>query len=158
MKHATACLMMLALTIPTVLFAEGHKMNDQNTEVLKTIETMTTAFQLGQIDAVMQSYEPTATVVFEPASPLSDPAQLREMFKGMSALKPKFSYDAEHEVIVSGDIALHIAPWAMTAKTPEGQPIEQSGLSVAILRRQSDGSWKMVIDNPHGSRLIANKT
>jgi len=43
-----------------------------------------------------------------------------------------------------------IAPWSMAGTTSDGQEIQQSGLSVAVLRRQADGGWKMVIDNPHG--------
>ncbi|MES0883117.1 helix-turn-helix domain-containing protein [Roseibium sp. SCP14] len=38
---------------------------------------------------------------------------------------------------------------------PEGNSIKGEGLSIAVLRRQADGSWKMVIDNPHGSRLLS---
>jgi ketosteroid isomerase-like protein len=34
----------------------------------------------------------------------------------------------------------------MTARTQDGREIVQSVLSVAVLRRQADGSWK-VIDN-----------
>lgn len=75
------------------------------------------------------------------------------MFAGMAAANPEFVY-AGHDVIVSGDIAMHIAPWEMTATTPDGQEIAQSGLSVAVLRKQADGGWKMVIDNPHGGQLL----
>ena len=65
-----------------------------------------------------------------------------------------FDYPSGHEVIVNGDIAIHIAPWSMTGRTPDGQDLAQSGLSVAVMRRQADGSWRMVIDNPHGGRLL----
>jgi len=90
----------------------------------------------------------------EPEAPVSDAAQLEQMFAGMAAMGPEFTYPAGHEVIVSGDIAVHIAPWTMTAQSPDGQTVEQSGLSVAVLRKQPDGGWKMVIDNPHGGRLL----
>ncbi len=63
---------------------------------------------------------------------------------------------AGHEVIVNGDTALHIAPWSMSGTGPNGAAVEQSGLSVAVLRRQADGGWKMVIDNPHGQMLLEN--
>jgi ketosteroid isomerase-like protein len=44
----------------------------------------------------------------------------------------------------------------MTATDPiTGNPIEQAGLSLAVFRRQADGKWLMVIDNPHGSVLLA---
>ena len=130
-------------------------MTKDQQDILTAIETMTAGFQAGDMATVMQSYEAAATVVFEPEAPVSDAAQLEQMFAGMAAMGPEFTYPAGHEVIVSGDIAVHIAPWKMTAQNLDGQSVEQSGLSVAVLRKQPDGRWKMVIDNPHGGRLLA---
>ena len=155
MKHAFAWLMALALSLPQMSTAEGNDMTKDQQDVLAAIETMTTSFQAAEIARVMDSYEPGATVVFEPDAPINDAAILEQMFSGMAALNPVFEYPAGHEVIVSGDIAVHISPWSMTAKSPDGQAIAQSGLSVAVLRKQPDGGWKMVIDNPHGGRLLA---
>lgn len=130
-------------------------MTQDQQDVLAVIQNMTDSFQDGDIAEVMASYENQATVVFEPDAPISDATQLEQMFSSMAAVNPVFNYDAGHEVIVNGDIAVHIAPWAMTGLTPDGQELAQSGLSIAVLRRQADGNWKMVIDNPHGGRLLA---
>jgi ketosteroid isomerase-like protein len=157
MKHAFAWPMALALTtafLTTNLHAEGNKMTRDQTDVQNAIEAMTSAFQRGEIDQVMSQYEVEATVVFEPAAPMSDRDAITEMFTGMAAINPTFTYSG-HEVIVNGDIAIHTAPWVMEGKMPDGQVIKQSGLSVAVLRKQADGKWLMVIDNPHGSRLLA---
>lgn len=135
------------------LAKEQSKMKPEESAVLNVITTMTNAFQKGDYDAVMGTYEKNASVAFEPGKPISDAAVIRQMFEGFGAMKPEFSY-AGHEVIVEGDIAVHFAPWTMTGTGPDGSTVEQSGLSVAVLRKQADGSWRMVIDNPHGSRLI----
>ena len=62
-----------------------------------------------------------------------------------------------HEVISAGDIALHLTPWKMTGVAPDGSPINGAGLSVAVLRRQPDGKWLMVIDNPFGDAILHAK-
>lgn len=155
MKHTIVWLTALALIMPQISTAKGIKMSQDEQNALAAIETMTTAFQNKDLSGVMASYESPATIVFEPGVPVSDPAQIEQMFGGMALIDPVFEYPAGHEVIVNGDIAMHIAPWSMTGKTPDGQSIAQSGLSVAVLRRQSDGSWKMVIDNPHGGQLLS---
>jgi ketosteroid isomerase-like protein len=154
MKHAFAWLMALALATPQISTAEGQNMTQDQQDTLTAIQEMTDAFQNKDFARVMASYEIQATVVFEPDAPISDRQQIEQMFNGMAMVNPVFDYLAGHEVIVNGDIALHIAPWKMTGRTPDGQDIAQSGLSIAILRKQADGSWKMVIDNPHGARLL----
>ena len=132
---------------------KNKKMTPEQQEVLNAVKKMTKAFEEKDIDTVMLSYEANATVVFEPGQPISDNDTIRKMFIEMSAISPKFTYSG-HEVIVTGDIATHIAPWQMQATTPDGTAIKQSGLSVAILRKQKNNSWLMVIDNPHGQNLL----
>ena len=154
MKRALAWTMALALFMPQFSTAEGQNMTQESKEVLASVHAMTSSFQSGDIPGVMATYEPGATVVFEPGAPVSDANLLQQMFEGMAQVNPVFEYNFGHEVVVSGDLAMHIAPWSMTGMAPDGQRISQSGLSVSVLRRQTDGSWKLVIDNPHGGRLL----
>lgn len=130
---------------------------DAANAVSAAVLAMTRAFEAGQIDRVLSSYEADAVVVFEPGAPAQGNAALRAGFQAMSALAPKFSYRG-HEVYVAGDIALHISPWTMQALMGERSAFEEHGLSVAVFRRQNNGSWKMLIDHPDGARLLGKPT
>ncbi|MHA7774976.1 YybH family protein [Roseibium sp. M-1] len=148
----TAGAALLAMTHSSL--AEGDRtMSAEEQNVVALIEKMTDSFEKGDIDTVMQTYESSQSIAFEPGQPVSDAAQSRDLFHQFRSVSPKFTYSG-HEVIVEGDLAVHIAPWTMTGTDPEGKAIAGEGLSIAVLRRQPDGSWKMVIDNPHGSRLL----
>lgn len=155
-KQSNFLMVLLICMTSFTLNAQTRKtvmMTVEQQNVLSLVSKMTTAFENKDIDGVMACYEPQAVVVFEPEQPVSNPNLLREMFTGMSMVNPVFSYSG-HEVFVAGDIATHIAPWDMTGTAPDGTEIKQSGLSVAILRKQEDGGWLMVIDNPHGQFLM----
>ncbi len=152
-------LILVAMSVftPVIVHSkEGKPMNEDQKNVLAAVKNMTAAFHNRDIEGVMASYENNATIVFEPEAPISDSAVLREMFLGAFKMSPHFDYSG-HEVIVAGDIAVHFAPWTMEGNTPEGELIKQSGLSVAVLRKQADGRWLIVIDNPHGQRLMENR-
>lgn len=129
---------------------------DTKTRVLSTIEAMTSAFHQGDIEGIMRTYEPVAVVVGQPGAPVQGDGPLRAMFAGFISAKAHFTFDG-HEVIVAGDIALHLTPWKMTGVAPDGSPINGSGLSVAVLRRQPDDKWLMVIDNPFGDAVLHTK-
>ncbi|MDW3646067.1 MAG: DUF4440 domain-containing protein [Bacteroidia bacterium] len=129
------------------------QIEQEQAAVLKAVKQMTHAFHQKDLKAVMNSYEDQALVVFEPESPITDKALLEQMFQGAFSLNPKFTYSG-HEVFVNGDIAVHIAPWTMKGKAPDGSKVEQSGLSIAVLRKQKDGKWLMVFDDPHGQFLM----
>lgn len=127
-------------------------MNQQAT-ILSTIDAMTNAFHKGDIDGIMQTYEPGAVVVGEPGTPVSGTPALRAMFAGFIAAKAQFTF-LGHEVIQAEDIALHLTPWRMAGVAPDGTAVAASGLSVAVLRRQPDGRWLMIIDDPYGDALL----
>lgn len=127
-------------------------MNDER-DVLTTIETMTAAFAAGDVDRIMTTYAPEAVVVGEPGKPVTEHRALREMFKAFAASGIAFTYGG-HEVVVAGDTALHLMKWAM----PGAEGDEASALSVAVLRRQPDGGWKMVIDHPFGDGVMKVKS
>lgn len=131
-------------------------MNTDQTKVINTINKMGSDYNSRDIDAVMKAYESSAVVLFEPGNPVSGPATIKAAFQGSLAINPHFTF-GKHEVSIAGDIALHLTPWTMTGKTPDGHSISQSGLSVAVLRKQTDGEWLMVIDNPHGQALLATQ-
>ena len=134
---------------------QQHSERSAETAVVDAVQQMTRAFESGDIEHVMRAYADGAVIAFEPGKPVADRPTIREVFKQWFALKPHFDY-AGHEVFVSGDLALHVAPWHMTGTAADGSPIEQTGLTVAVLRRV-DGRWLLAIDNPHGGRRLNSR-
>lgn len=121
--------------------------------VMKTIMKMTSSFENKDIDGVMSTYESNSTIVFEPGVAVTNRAEQRELFMGFIAMRPEFTY-GDHEVFVNGDIAIHLTPWNMVGKTPDGSELNIGGLSIAVLRKQRNGEWLMVFDDPYGSHLL----
>jgi ketosteroid isomerase-like protein len=72
------------------------------------------------------------------------------MFASYVAAGVAFTYGA-HEVVIAGDTALHLMKW--TSPRPDGGDV--GALSIAVLRRQPDSRWKMVIDHPFGDAVMA---
>lgn len=128
--------------------AQEIQMTDES-KILSTINRMTSAFSARDIETIMSTYAPNAVVVGEPDKPVTGDAALRAMFAAFIQTGVAFTYGA-HEVVVAGDSALHLMKWS--APGPDGKAI--NALSVAVLRRQSDGNWLMVIDHPFGDGVM----
>jgi uncharacterized protein (TIGR02246 family) len=136
-----------------------HAQSDQGTkpmdhsEIQKTIDTNNAAVVAKDMDAILTTYEPNALMQAQPGMNAIGTEALRGAFQYFLALSPKITV-TNSEILQTGDIALHSYTWNMTGKAPDGSPVEQSGLSVNVLRKQANGRWLMVIDNPFGDRLI----
>jgi len=125
---------------------------DNSKAVIDVVMAMSEAMHAGNLESVLKYYEPNATLVALPGVTVTG-AKLKEAMQGFVSMKPKFNMP-KHEVIESGDTALHIAPWTMDSADPSsGEQVKQEGLSVAVLRRQKDGRWLILIDNPFGEYI-----
>jgi ketosteroid isomerase-like protein len=38
--------------------------------------------------------------------------------------------------------------WRMSARRPDGQLVEASGKAIEVVRRQPDGTWRFILDDP----------
>jgi ketosteroid isomerase-like protein len=54
-------------------------------------------------------------------------------------------------VLEANDLALVAGVWTFKGTGPDGAPVTLEGHNADLLRRQADGSWRFVIDNPWGT-------
>jgi len=107
-------------------------------------------FVAGNLDALVALYEPDAALVAQPGEVVIGTEAIREDLGGLLAMRPTFNLEGR-KVLQTGDIALSFADWTLVGTSPDGEPIELAGHTSDVLRRQPDGTWRFVIDNPWGS-------
>jgi uncharacterized protein (TIGR02246 family) len=105
------------------------------------------AMNAGDIDAFVELHEPDAkTIVPTDGSVASGRASIRRAVEPVFALRPRI----ENEVvgILEGDgVALIHTRWALTASERDGQVVELGGAGTIVVRRQSDGVWRIALEN-----------
>jgi ketosteroid isomerase-like protein len=104
------------------------------------------AFNDGDVDALIGLYEPDARMVRDDGSVAVGLDEIRAVWADLVALGGRVRMVTRYAV-ESGDIALLSNEWTLEL---EGNPVA-SGATAEIARRQDDGTWRYVIDNPFGS-------
>jgi uncharacterized protein (TIGR02246 family) len=105
------------------------------------------ALHSGDLDALVALYEPQACLTPEPGQVVTGTQAIREALSNFLATKPKLTLETK-TVNQSSDIALIISNWHLTGTGRDGNPMDMRGQAVAVSRRQPDGNWLLVIDNP----------
>jgi uncharacterized protein (TIGR02246 family) len=107
----------------------------------------------GDAPALITLYEDNA--VFEPqfGVVLRGLDEIRPALTDLAALRPHIEYTGEPDVVIVDDIAVVSNSWTMTAELPDGSTHREGGVSADVLRRQPDGSWLVLIDQPRGANL-----
>jgi uncharacterized protein (TIGR02246 family) len=104
----------------------------------------------GNVEAAVALYEPTATFVAEPGKPVTGHAAIREVMTAMMAGKPRVEMKVPI-VTVSGELALLVSDYTVTSIGADGKETKASGRGTEVVRRQPDGTWLFIIDNPTGT-------
>jgi uncharacterized protein (TIGR02246 family) len=115
----------------------------------EVIEQFSRAMAEQDLGSAMELYEPDAVFSREPGRPVSGLASIEEALAGLLALRPTLTGVIEG-VLKSNDIALVRNRWRLTGTGPAGEAVEMSGTSADVMRRKSDGSWRIAIDDPWG--------
>ena len=108
------------------------------------------AVNAGDVDSAVRCYEPGATLVSERGTTAIGTKAIREVLLGFMAIKPKMTIEVPL-VIESGDTALLHAKWTTVGTDADGNRVDFAGQSTEVVRRQADGTWLFVIDNPFGA-------
>jgi ketosteroid isomerase-like protein len=92
-------------------------------------------------EGVAALYEEGAVLAYPPGSTTVGRAAIQELWSRVLAGGPTFVLETPLPTLVSGDLALTSTP-----------PRDDAGARAQVARRQSDGSWLRVLDQPEFRR------
>jgi len=90
----------------------------------------------GDVEGIVALYEPEAVLALPPGRLAAGHEEIRKVYAELLADKPSFGSAGQRLAIRNGDLAL------TSTRLPGG------GATVEVARRQPDGSWRWVIDQP----------
>ena len=112
------------------------------------------ALEQGDLDAAVAMYESNATFVVSTDQMVTGQAAIREVMQGFIAAKATFNVEAVTAVPSSdGSVAVTRVKGSSTSPGPDGQPVTTPLHSVEVVRKQPDGTWLFIIDDPSGEGL-----
>ena len=122
---------------------------------LDTVNDLIRAINVGDLAAAVELYEPEAILVAQPGQLARGRAQVREALAGFVAMRATLTSEVQ-QVLEADSLALYLARWSLRGTNSGGDPVVLRGESTDILRRQADGRWLIVIDDPWGTQLLAS--
>jgi uncharacterized protein (TIGR02246 family) len=120
------------------------------------VELLDQAFNQGDIETALSFYEDAAVIVAEPSRTIRGKTELRTFFEsvmhsGASAKQLKT------RVLEADGVALFLSRWTLTSKGAEENAEPRTFVATTVFRKQPDGSWRILIDNPIGPLLLESE-
>ena len=116
----------------------------------QVLATIVTGINSGDLDSLMPLYESEAAFATEPGSLAPGAAGIRAALSGFISMQGELDLQVTR-VLEAGDLALVIGVWSFDGTGPDGEPVHLEANNADVLRRQPDGTWRFVIDNPWGT-------
>jgi uncharacterized protein (TIGR02246 family) len=113
------------------------------------LQRIAETFSAHDVEGAVELYEPNATLVAQPGQVVTGTEAIREVLSGLLGMRPRFDLKVS-KAFQADDTALIFSDWTLSATDPDGNAVEMAGQGSDVARRQADGSWLMMIDNPWG--------
>jgi uncharacterized protein (TIGR02246 family) len=108
------------------------------------------ALNAADLDATIACFEPRACFKSKSGRIARGAAELREVYRITFAGKPRMEFTIRKVIPAGDDLALVVVEWRSKAVSAAGEVRQLAATAADILRRQPDGAWKFVLDNPYG--------
>jgi ketosteroid isomerase-like protein len=109
-------------------------------------KTLADAFNTGDVNTVLNMYDFNGIIVPEPDKPVSGKEKFSEAIKAILSIKGKMEIKTVY-CLQTGDLAVGRSEWNIT----DGKEVKVSAKGIEVMKRQSDGGWKIVIDHAFGA-------
>ncbi|MDN5287842.1 MAG: hypothetical protein JWR38_4116 [Mucilaginibacter sp.] len=108
--------------------------------------TLAAAFNTGDVATVMNMYDVTGIIVPEPGKPVSGKEQFEEAIKAILSIPGKMEIKTVY-CLQTGNIAVGRSEWNIT----DGNDVKISAKGIEVMKQQTDGTWKIIIDQAFGA-------
>ncbi len=122
-------------------------MNTDEQAIRNLIDTWLRATRQGDVDTVLDLMTPDVVFLVAGQPAIHGRAAFEQGLRGMLSTHAIESHSEIEEIEVAGDIAWCRTRLSVTVTSKHGNtPMQRSGHTLSILRKQEDGKWRLARD------------
>jgi uncharacterized protein (TIGR02246 family) len=103
----------------------------------------------GDLESAVALYDLDATFVAKSGDTVVGRDAIRGVLSGLIVGKARL-HGTVVRAVTAGDVAVLYTDWQGTLTGPSGEAAKEDTRAIEVLRRQPDGTWLLVVGDPHG--------
>ena len=116
----------------------------------QVLDAIVAGINTGDLESLLPLYEAEAAFAGQPGELAHGAPGVSEALSGFIAMNGTLDLRVTR-VLEVDDLALVVGVWSFDGTGPDGEPVHLEAQNADVLRRQADGTWRFVIDNPWGT-------
>ena len=119
---------------------------NRTTNALDVHKNLAAAYNTGDLKTVLSMYDTNGVIVAEPNNPVGGKEKFEAAVKAILSIKGKMEIKTVY-CLEAEDVAVGRSEWSIR----DGNETKVAAKGIELLKRQSDGTWKVVIDHAFGA-------
>jgi len=107
----------------------------------------------GDVEGALDCFDDEAIYVTGIGTFVTGKENIRKALEQVCGLKPDLQAQRSTGFTVD-NISSWVDEWTMKATLPDGTKLEMRGTSSDILKKQLNGNWAYLVDNPYGAKYL----
>lgn len=107
----------------------------------------------GDLQGVLSCFGEDAIYIERDGQEITGLQNIEKSMAHLCTWKPEIT-GGKHKVTIVGDIAIWIDKYSLKATMPDGNPIEMSGVTSCIMKKNDEGIWLWLMDNPFAGEIF----
>lgn len=105
------------------------------------------------VAGAMTCFDPQGVFINRDGKEIRELIQIEKAIEHLSASGPEIK-GANPHVTTIGALSLWLDEWEMTGKAPDGHMMKMNGHTTCLMKRNKEGIWLWLIDNPFGAAVL----
>lgn len=107
----------------------------------------------GNLDGALSCFDQEAIYIERDGEEISGLENIKKPLEHLCNWKPDIQGNKQKLTIV-GDLAIWVDQWMLKAFSPDGTPIEMKGATTCMMKKNQEGIWLWLVDNPFAGHLF----
>ena len=107
----------------------------------------------GDVEGALSCFDAEAVYIPTLGNVVKGTAEIRKELEMLCGMKPNLQAKRSM-AFEAGDLASWVDEWTLQATLPDGTALNMKGVSSDVLKRQTDGTWVYLVDNPYGAAVL----
>lgn len=109
----------------------------------------------GDLQGALSCFDKEATYIERDGQEIKGLVNIEKSMEHLCTWRPEIK-GSSHKVTIVGDHAIWVDKWSLKATLPDGDPVEMNGATSCMMKKNNNGIWLWLVDNPFAADFLAN--
>ena len=109
----------------------------------------------GDLQGALSCFDKDATYIERDGQEITGLNNIKKAMEHLCTWRPEIT-GSSHKVTIVGNLAVWIDKWSLKAIMPNGNPVEMNGATSCMMKKNDEGIWLWLVDNPFAAEVFDN--